>query len=491
MSMELSKKRFVLAEMKTASPMHPLYWVLCLLSLVPLCAVLPMTPTKVGAAILVAWAALIWVAISFVRNQFHHTVPIWVAVYPYCYYLLSYPAEKSIFTVDRAFILLLVIEIFIASRRPSVPLTRDVQISACLWGTFLIVCFLSLIGHNPADILPSYRFLIDGMVMPAVFGLYAMRYFPLLRNLRRLHVCACILGFGLFVTGFIELTTGIDLFPWKGSEPMYTDTHLRRADGPFEQQIILSVVAILAFFFILFLGRTLINEMSRRRMIFHKFACLAALGAALLPLNRGLIFALAPIAVIEFASRQRLVPRRLWAAFFSVILLSMVAARLIDPRLYEDRVSSPDNVYQRLAQHEETLRVVREHPLFGVGFGLYHDVALRNPQYMARWNGIESMNVPHNAMMTVLSEEGIVGLALYVLAQAFLIRAMWKIRKAYTPGWLAFLYCILVYVLIGLDYATVSFGDINLLYLFILGVIYQLQVRMTSDPAAIARLATA
>ena len=124
--------------------------------------------------------------------------------------------------------------------------------------------------------------------------------------------------------------------------------------------------------------------------------------------------------------------------------------------------------------------MVREYPLFGVGFGLYHDVATRNPQYMAKWNGIESMNYPHNALMTVLSEEGMLGLVFYVGAQVFLIRAMWKIRKAYPPGWLAFLYCLLVYLLTGLDYATVYFSDINMLYLFILGVFYQLQIRMVA-----------
>jgi O-antigen ligase len=83
--------------------------------------------------------------------------------------------------------------------------------------------------------------------------------------------------------------------------------------------------------------------------------------------------------------------------------------------------------------------------------------------------------------MSVLSEEGIVGLLFYVAAQVFLIRTMWRIRKAYPPGWLAFLYCLLIYVLTGLDYATVYFSDINLFYIFILGVIYQRQIRMVRE----------
>jgi O-antigen ligase len=262
---------------------------------------------------------------------------------------------------------------------------------------------------------------------------------------------------------------------------MFTDTHIRRADGPFEQQIVLSVVAILAFFFILYLRRLMPQRLSGRHELFHRVGLLASLGAALLPLNRGLVFALIPIAFIDFFSPNRLVPRRIWIGFFACIAFAAVAVRLIDARLYNDRVSSPDNVYQRLAQHRETLRFVRDNPLLGVGFGLYHEVATRNPQYMAEWNGIESMNYPHNALMTVLSEEGLLGLVFYVAAQFFLIRAMWRMRKAYPPGWLAFLYCILIYVLTGLDYATVYFSDINLFYIFILGVQYQMQIRMAPE----------
>jgi prepilin signal peptidase PulO-like enzyme (type II secretory pathway) len=83
--------------------------------------------------------------------------------------------------------------------------------------------------------------------------------------------------------------------------------------------------------------------------------------------------------------------------------------------------------------------------------------------------------------MTVLSEEGIVGLLLYVSAQVFLIRAMWRMREVYPPGWLAFLYCVLIYVLIGIDYATVYYSDINLFYIFTLGVLFQLQTRVMRE----------
>jgi hypothetical protein len=436
-------------------------------------------PTRAGIAIIAAWIAVIWIAISLIRGQFHYLVLLWVAVYPYCYYLLSYPAERPIFTIDRVFIGAMVIDMLLASGQPHlVPLTRGVLLSAYTWCLYLLVCFLSLAGHPPSEVLSSYRLLIDGMVMPALFGLYAIRYFPLPKDVQKLHLCTCFLGIGLCTTGLVELTTGTDLFPMNGSFPEFTATHVRRADGPFELHVVLTVVAILLFFLIIYLRRLMPERVTPRRALLHIAGTTASFVAAIIPLNRGLVFALVPIAIIDFCSTNRLISRRIWVTILGIILLGGSAAKLLDPRLYEDRVASEANFYQRVAQHVETLRVVREYPFFGVGFGLYHDVAAREPRYMASWKGIESMNVPHNALMTVLSEDGIIGLLLYVSAQFFFVRAMWTIRKFYPEGWLAFLYCLLVYVLIGLDFATVYFSDINLLFIFTLGILYQLQIRV-------------
>ena len=84
--------------------MHRLAWLLALLSLIPLCIVLPIAPLKIGIAVIIGWIALLWIAISIARGHFHYVIPLWVAVYPYCYYFFSFPAERSIFTVDRALI---------------------------------------------------------------------------------------------------------------------------------------------------------------------------------------------------------------------------------------------------------------------------------------------------------------------------------------------------------------------------------------------------
>lgn len=462
--------------LERAHPVRVLYGMLCLVAVATIAISLPLTSTKVGISILAAWCLLIWIAIAFARARFHYIAIMWVAVYPYCYYYFSYPKGRSIFTADRAFVVLLLIELLIASRRAGgAPLSHDLRISAYLWSLYLLLCSLSLIGHKPSGVLPSYRFLIDGLLMPAIFGLYAVRYFPAQRHLNKLHLSACILGLGLCISGLVELFTGLDLFPWSGAVPLFTETHIRRPDGPFELPVVLSVVALLCFFFIIYLRQLMPKTVSSFQSLLHKGGSLAAFAAAVLPLDRGLIFILVPVAMIDSFSKQRLLPRRMWTLVFGSILLAAFAARLFDPQLYDDRVSNPANFYQRVAQQSETLGVVREYPLFGVGLGLYYGTVSVEPRYMVRWRGIESMTAPHSVLMTVLSEGGMIGLFLYVFAQLFLIRAMWKIRSAYPGGWLAFLYCVLAYHLAGLDFATAYYSDINLFYMFVLGIIYKIQ----------------
>jgi O-antigen ligase len=90
----------------------------------------------------------------------------------------------------------------------------------------------------------------------------------------------------------------------------------------------------------------------------------------------------------------------------------------------------------------------------------------------------EVLNAPHNSLSAVLSEEGGIGFVLYVVAQLFFVRAMYELRKVNRLGWRAFLYCILVYTIFGLDVGIGYYSDLNLFYMFVLGIILQIQSRM-------------
>jgi hypothetical protein len=492
--MELFSNQSWAADVGPPGTVRALSWLLGSLSLLALAVLLPTSSTPVGTAILGGWTLLIWLTISFIRGRFDYVVLVWVAVFPYCYYFFSYPAERAIFTIDRAFIVLLAIELFFISRRTgATPLTRDMRISAYLWGLYLLVCFGSLADHPVSDVLGSYRLLLDGMLMPALLGLYAVRLFPITRNLSKLHGCVCVLMLSIAVVCGSELVSGKNLLPWPGATEtwVYTaDAKILRVDGPFENSSVLSVIGVVGFFFIIYSRRLIGSSLTRTQHLLHNIGVLASLTSALMPMNRVLVIAILLCASIDYFAKAPLICRRTWNCLFAALFIVAVAAKLLYPGLFEDRVTRGDNLYQRVAQDVQTAEVIRDHPLMGVGFNLYAATVIGDPRYAVQWGGFEAMNIPHNSLLSVLAEEGSVGFLLYVGGQLYFIRAMWRLRKVNRLGWQVFLYCILVYVIFGFDVGIAYYSDLNLFYMFVLGIILQIQLRMLpeSNPNAFSSL---
>ncbi len=451
-------------------------------SLIALIGSLSFLSIKAGLSIVTAWTALIWICIYCLRKRFDRVVMAWLVVFPFCYYFFSFPRERSVFTVDRAFLLLVVLTLISAHRSQGVlPLRADVRLAAYLWAAYLSVCFVSLLGHPVFDILGSYRLILDGMLLPALLGLYAIRFFPIAGNLKRLHTCICILMLSIATVTGIELFSGINLFPWPGAVEEWVQTNglrIIRVDGPFENSSVLCLVGTLGFFLLTYCRRLINETLTGRRRLLHSIGAWAALASALMPMNRGLVIALLLCACIDYFAKESLISHGVWNVIAAILLLFVVFAKLFYPDVYADRVSRGDNVYQRIAQNQQTLEVIRDNPLLGVGLNLYHDAVIGDPKYTVQWRGFGAMDIPHNSLFTVLAEEGFIGFFLYVAAQVVLVRAMWKMRKVNRLGWRVFLYCILVYTIFGLDAGIVYYSDLNLFYMFVLGVIVQIQLRM-------------
>jgi O-antigen ligase len=218
------------------------------------------------------------------------------------------------------------------------------------------------------------------------------------------------------------------------------------------------------------------DQLGHGQTLLHYLGAAASLVAGLLTLSRGLVIALFVIALIDIVSDKGFVRRKIWIGMLLVILIAGGIAKFLYPDIYRDRTTDPENFYQRIAQDKETLQVIKEHPIFGIGLNFYNEVTSQDPQYLVRWRGVESMNVPHNALMSVLAEEGLIGLFFYIASQLFLIRAMWRLRHVYPAGYRAFLYFVSANFLIGLDFAVNSYADVNLLYMFCLGIVYGIQI---------------
>jgi putative inorganic carbon (hco3(-)) transporter len=145
------------------------------------------------------------------------------------------------------------------------------------------------------------------------------------------------------------------------------------------------------------------------------------LGATFLSLSRGGYFALAVMALI-----LAVINRYRWYLLPAVVVIGVAMSRVpaISTRMaHEFNLSDPNNTFvSRLNLWEATLRMLRDHPVFGTGmFGFARSIQpYRGGVYE------ENLIYPHNFVLNMWTETGLLGLAsfLWLLVQAF--RVSWK-----------------------------------------------------------------
>jgi O-antigen ligase len=85
-----------------------------------------------------------------------------------------------------------------------------------------------------------------------------------------------------------------------------------------------------------------------------------------------------------------------------------------------DQSAKPTSLGYRAVFWPTTLRMVRDHPLFGVGTGGFEDGYRPYGQSVAGWQGSETAD-PHNQFLKILGEQGLIGLAAFLF---FIFRAL-------------------------------------------------------------------
>jgi O-antigen ligase len=157
-----------------------------------------------------------------------------------------------------------------------------------------------------------------------------------------------------------------------------------------------------------------------------------ALGAVALSLSRGGYFALAVMALI-----LAIVNRYRWFLLPGVVVLGAVLSRVppIASRIgHEFNLSDPYNtIVSRENLWEATLRMLRDHPIFGGGlFGFARTIqAYRGGVYE------ENLIYPHNIALNMWTETGLLGLVSFawLLVQAF--RVSWRGWSSGPAAWRA------------------------------------------------------
>lgn len=430
-----------------------------------------------------AWVTAVLVLGSVTNGRFDWIVLAWIALFPFGYYFLSFPADKPIFTLDRAAIGLCILGALCVGRSQALPILTDIKTAAWWWAAFLGTAVLSMLHLPFRDQLGPLHVLIDSFALPALLGAFVMMYFDVRKNLRWVHAGCCIMSICIGTVGVVELITVQDLFSIAGTATFEeTDkVTLFRVDGPFESSAAYALIGMIALFLILYLRRFLPKQLPLWQKAMHGMGVTGALGTGLMTMHRGMVLALLAVCVVDYCSKTSLMPRRRWLVLFVSLLIAVVTIKVLFPELYERRVTSPDNFYQRLAQHRQTAEVITDHPLFGVGLTCFYDSVYMNPRYMFTYKGLDSMNFAHNNLLSIGAETGIAGLLCYLLSQFYFAKAMWKSRKISPLGWQVFLYIVMIYTIFGLDVTSGYFSDVNLWFILSCSLIAQLQARSIAE----------
>jgi len=146
-----------------------------------------------------------------------------------------------------------------------------------------------------------------------------------------------------------------------------------------------------------------------------------ALGATFLSLSRGGYLALAAMAlVLAVINRYR------WYLLPAVVVVGVAVSRVpaIASRLeHEFNLSDPTNTFiSRLNLWEATLRMLRDHPIFGSGmFGFRREIQpYRGGVYE------ENLIYPHNLVLNTWTETGLLGVVSFLWLMVAAFRVSWR-----------------------------------------------------------------
>ena len=148
-----------------------------------------------------------------------------------------------------------------------------------------------------------------------------------------------------------------------------------------------------------------------------------------------------------------------------LMFLFVLGIKILAPGIFQAH-SDPANFYARIIQQRQTLRIFLDHPVFGVGFMNFVQVAEYNPRYApASLNGVESENHPQNNLGAILAETGAAGELPYIASQVLLFMAFLRLRRTGGRGefvWKYFFFIFLSYWINGMALAAGYYGDPNM-----------------------------
>lgn len=287
-------------------------------------------------------------------------------------------------------------------------------------------------GFETRSVVSVHYRLIGGYIFPfAVFGL-VLHAFNKERDFKRMAVFFAVLGAYLTFTGWCE-RFGISALIWPRfiNDPN-VGIHWGRVRGPFVMSAAMGLALVYCFF----------NNLVLSRNIVHGRWLLQLLNLFMLPVifwtktrSVWLSFVLCMLIWAAYSRRRttRVVSVSLLLA--AALLIGVVNMdNFLSPEREVGGLTDTEPLLLRIGLAQMTWEIVKEHPLFGVGFGHFRDFApwfAKDPS--SPFYAFGTTALEHNNLLSIAAETGIIGVVLYLVMAVLLIRFSVKLYRKLPP----------------------------------------------------------
>jgi hypothetical protein len=431
----------------------------------------------IGAALLLGYA------LSAVMNgNSQGLVSIWALFYPLAYYYLSFPQDHPIFTLDRALVAILAAVLMAESLEHPQPLPSSIRYAGLCWAGFIGAALLSIRDVRGHNLVYTLRLLIDTFVGPGVLALYVLRRF----NVRRYGpiLCLVVCAMSIYVAGIgvAEDVLHKDLLPLSDDATLALgDDVIFRANGPFASGGTIALVGVINFLLIRFFQRTTGPVLPYWQRAVQWIGMLASFACSMVSMHRAILVVWVVILLIETCQNRKNPVwwrRTAWkrVALLVVCYAALFATKVMLPDIYEDRVDNPGNIYGRLAQYGQSWAVLVDHLWLGAGFGQFGNVVVDESKYRFFFRGVGSLDSPHNTLVNIAADTGLVGLCFFTLSQLFLLAACRKLRLKRALGtltWWTIISIFAAYWVVGMDLGSGYYSELNMWYMFAIAICFR------------------
>lgn len=296
-------------------------------------------------------------------------------------------------------------------------------------GMFVLVCIVSMIQtgflpSSPEFPSPWFAF-ISGYLFPFIVFVFAKNYIVSEKEVMVILHTLFYFGIYLSITAFFEYVNLRQfVFPQYINDPLVSTLHLTRARGPFLNSAVNGVAILVGFIS----GVHLLEKKHGFTKFFYQVSLLLFFPAVFFTLTRsvylGLIITLFILLGFYKASFSKW---KLLSLPIALVLILAVAnaPRLLSTERREGGVAQVGEVSIRMALLRQDAILFSEHPLTGIGLAQFIPTTVRSfrgpiPYILEYATG----TFQHNHLMGIATELGIIGLLLYLILIALILRRL-------------------------------------------------------------------